>query len=145
MAEQVTDVLKTIEVRLVHCINWHGFRRCAAAAHPAVIVALRLHLDGAIPACARRQTRTCRVRSRSSPAAPRRTSDTLAAVRVNCVVFPEEVKRLPQILVSVALSDGRLLLRECIRSGDMYITLKRALLGRRQARPDPTSQSDSGR
>lgn len=128
-AAHVREVLKSREFRLVSCTSWRRFRRCAATAHAAVIVSLRLDLDDTRPG----------LRSTADDPFPcplilvtsshRENLRYLGAVRVIDVVFLDEVKRrLAPVLTSMAFSDGRLRLRAAIHRREMHLTLKRALL-----------------
>lgn len=126
---QVVQTLKSREFRIVSCLDWHVFRRRAAATHAAVVVASRADLDGwstglraivhddfpcpliLVTRCERENLRY------------------LSTVRVNDVVFHDEIAcRLTQALTATALSDGRRRLRTAIHGGAMHLTLKRALL-----------------
>lgn len=129
------------------CTSWHGFRRCAATTHAAVIIALRLNRDS--PKSGLRET------SQDDFPCPlilvtngeRENLRYLGPIRVIDVVFVDEVKRrLAQVLTSVALTDGRVRLRAAIQRREMHLTLKRALLKLVDLPlPDPGRDPTAGR
>lgn len=128
-AGQVIAVLKSTPLRLVTCTNWRGFRRSAAATHAAVMVALRLDLDGI----------TAGLRGTANDGFPcplvlvtagvRENLRHLGSVRVTDVVFADEVRQqLARVITTVTLSEGRVLLRAAVRRREMHVALRRALL-----------------
>ncbi len=145
-AARVVRILRSTEFRVVACASWRGFRRRAAAAHVAVVVAPRLDPDDAASGLREtaREEFPCPLVlvTGGEPGNLCR----LASIRVARVVLLPEVERLPEILRTLATNDGRLLLRAAIRRREMHPTLKRALCALvelPQSERAPTTRSEA--